>query len=169
MTVDPQSVLGHGLVSGITIPDPADVRAGVQYGYDNELIGTMAGAVASTTDDYLYPHTCTISRRAQTTAGGVPVYNALHEPVYGWTPDVAETACFFQDRGTRELARRFSTIIEANRIYFPYGTTIATGDKIINVKLGTTVLWAGPYEVTGIMQPGNGTDHFEIELGAVTG
>lgn len=120
------------------------------------------------TDTWKYPNTCTIHKRTAVTVATVAQVDALGQPLYEYLSAnyVSAVPCHFDDTGTVERYRGgFAVQLESPKIIVPYGTNLAAGDRIADIKEGSTVLLAGPFEVTGRPRdPGLEHDHLEADL-----
>lgn len=115
-------------------------------------------------DAYLYPHVCTIKRRSAT---GV---DAVGQPTWGsLTTVTAAQECMFADEGTMEIIRGYGVELAMPKLILPYGASIQDGDEISNISLSGSVIFAGPYTVTGTPRnPGGINDHLEAQLARVS-
>ncbi|MEK6684442.1 MAG: hypothetical protein AABY46_07265 [Nitrospirota bacterium] len=108
-------------------------------------------------DTYLFPHTCTIQRRASASN------NELGQPVYTWSNNQTGVACTFQPAGMRELAGRFTSEVEVDRLFLPDGIDVLIEDRISTIanSSGVTIA-AGPYQIVS-KTPWDGS-HVELNL-----
>lgn len=92
----------------------------------------------------LYPHTCTVTRIS---AGSL---DAIGQPEKSTATVSTSQVCRYEERGTRELAGRYSVVIDQSRLFLPSGANVAESDRISAITKNGTVIEAGPLEVTGI-------------------
>ena len=111
----------------------------------------------------LYPHTCTIQRRSQTQVSGVYQVDEIGNPIYAYATSTASVPCMFDDKGLRELARRYIATVENPRLFVAHGTDVIMSDRVTSISVQS-----GTFEVVGIRDPGGYGDHLEIELERVS-